>query len=111
VLEKEGKIKEGMKMMGLSNAAFYLSWYVRGFDSIRFECVLFNRMPTILPARAFIFFRFATTFVQFFVLSVVMAVVARNGSNNAIFIYSEGTMVFLFFFVFCLSIITLCWWV
>ena len=26
--EKEKKLKEGMKMMGLSNSSFYLSWII-----------------------------------------------------------------------------------
>lgn len=78
VLEKERKIKEGMKMMGLTNSAFYLSW-------------------------------FATTFVQFLLIAVLVTAVARNGTNNSVFIYSEGIMVFIFFLVFNLSVITLCW--
>lgn len=28
LLEKEKKIREGMKMMGMSNTSFYLSWYI-----------------------------------------------------------------------------------
>lgn len=28
ILEKEKKIKEGMKIMGLKNSAFYLSWII-----------------------------------------------------------------------------------
>jgi len=28
LLEKEKKIREGMKIMGMTNTSFYLSWYI-----------------------------------------------------------------------------------
>jgi ABC-type lipoprotein export system ATPase subunit len=78
VLEKERKIKEGMKMMGLFDSVFYTSWFV-------------------------------TAFLQFMLISVLMTIVTANGTNYAIFLYSDGGLVFLFFASFSLSIITLCW--
>ena len=77
VLEKERRIKEGMRMMGLSDTVFYSSWFL-------------------------------SAALQFLLMSVLMALVAANGGNNAVFTYSKRFFVFLYFYVFSLSIIALC---
>jgi ATP-binding cassette subfamily A (ABC1) protein 3 len=47
---KEGKIKEGMKMMGMSNSSFYLSWIIT-YEIIYFLVSLM--VAGLLKARIF----------------------------------------------------------
>lgn len=47
VTEKEKKIKEGMKMMGLSDSAFWLSWFIT-YGIIMLATVLFTSIISVL---------------------------------------------------------------
>lgn len=54
--EKEKKIKESMKIMGLSDTAFYLSWIIY-YGVIYFIIALFTTillLATIYPSSSFI---------------------------------------------------------
>jgi len=72
VEEKEKKLAEGMKMMGLRNSAFWMSWVV--------------------------------TYLVGFTLVCILVIVVSKGS---LFKYSDGGLLFWFFFSFCLSLISL----
>ncbi|KAJ8624155.1 hypothetical protein MRB53_032685 [Persea americana] len=72
VFEKEQKIKEGLRMMGLRDEIFYLSWFI-------------------------------TYAVQFGISSGIITVCTMS----SLFLYSNKTVVFTYFFLFSLSAITL----
>lgn len=40
VEEKESKIREGMKIMGMSQTSFYLSWYISYSSIFTFHAVV-----------------------------------------------------------------------
>jgi ATP-binding cassette subfamily A (ABC1) protein 3 len=73
VLEKEYRIKEGMKMMGLTDTIYNSSWFI-------------------------------TTFIQMTIISVLITGV----SSTTVFAYSNKLFVFLYFEVFSLAVMNLC---
>jgi ATP-binding cassette subfamily A (ABC1) protein 3 len=78
VLEKERKIKEGMKMMSLTDGAFYGSW------------LLTSAAQAIVTS------------------AVVTLVACNGSSRASVFLYSDPLLVFLYFLAFTLSLTTLC---
>jgi hypothetical protein len=72
VEEKEKKLSEGMKMMGLRNSAFWCSWII--------------------------------TYLIGFIIVVTLVILVSKGS---LFKYSDGGLLFVFFFSFTLSLISL----
>jgi ATP-binding cassette subfamily A (ABC1) protein 3 len=73
VLEKEYRIKEGMKMMGLTDTVYNSSWFI-------------------------------TTFIQMTIISILITGV----SSTTVFAYSNKLFVFIYFEVFSLAVISLC---
>jgi hypothetical protein len=72
VEEKERKLSEGMKMMGLRNSVFWMSWVVAYLISFAIVCLL-----------------------------------VIGASKGSLFKYSDAGLLFMFFFSFCLSLISL----
>ncbi|KAL3853222.1 hypothetical protein ACJMK2_016778 [Sinanodonta woodiana] len=82
VYEKENKLKESMKMMGLSTAMYWLSWFVK--------CLIYL-------AIAMIFY--------------TMLLCIPIGSKGKVLNYTEPTLFYVFLFVYALSIIAFCFMV
>ncbi|KAK3753339.1 hypothetical protein QZH41_015277 [Actinostola sp. cb2023] len=77
VYEKQNRLKESMKMMGLANWIHWLAWYIK--------CLLF------------------------LLISVVLITAIVKGFK--IFEYSNGFLVFLFFFLYVMSTISYCFFI
>ncbi|KAL3853224.1 hypothetical protein ACJMK2_016780 [Sinanodonta woodiana] len=80
--EKENKLKESMKMMGLSTVMYWLSWFVK--------CLIYL-------AIAMIFY--------------TMLLCIPIGSKGKVLNYTEPTLFYVFLFVYALSIIAFCFMV
>lgn len=96
--EKEKKLKQGMVMMGLSETAYWISWFI--------TCVIVNILLSLITiaigsacqfdfflstnffANFFLFFLFTTsmTLVAFFILAFISTTKAAIGIGMAIFI-------------------------
>ena len=73
VVEKETRVKEGMKMMGLTDTVYNLSWLI-------------------------------TTVLQMTIVSILITLV----TGDTVFEYSNKVLVFIYFEVFSLAIINMC---
>jgi ATP-binding cassette subfamily A (ABC1) protein 3 len=79
--EKEKKLREGMKMMGLNNTSFYLSWIITYFIIY----TLISIIATILICK--------TKYLTFF-------------KANFIFKHTNGFVIFLNYWLFCIVLIS-----
>ncbi|XP_060066261.1 phospholipid-transporting ATPase ABCA3-like [Ylistrum balloti] len=79
VLEKETKIKESMKLMGMSPTMYWMSWFVRLFIYLFVICFLFALLFGI-----------------------------KAGKNGSVFQASQPSLIFIFLLLFGISIIAFC---
>lgn len=83
--EKESRAREGMKMMGLSDSTYFLSWFIFHVTIIFIQSILvagvtsFNVFPNSNPALLFLFCFLYGLCIFAFVLNVV-AIIPTQGS-------------------------------
>jgi len=80
--EKEKKLREGMKMMGLNNTSFYLSWIITYFIIY----TIISIIATILISK-----------IKFFLIILLLEVF--------IFKHTNAGIIFLNYWLFCMVLI------
>uniref|UniRef100_A0A8C0FT42 P-type phospholipid transporter n=1 Tax=Bubo bubo TaxID=30461 RepID=A0A8C0FT42_BUBBB len=78
VYEKEARLKETMRIMGLDNGILWLSWFIKSFESLTnllFSCQMGNLLPYSDPSVVFVFLSIfgVVTILQCFLISTVFS--------------------------------------
>lgn len=102
VYEKENKLREGMRMMGLKDSVFWVSWFI---PNVIFAFI--STLSVILGGMAldFDFFRNCNFFVNFFVFFVFGISVIPAAFLFSVFISRTKTAIVVGFFVFFIAAI------
>ena len=85
--EKEGKAREGMKMMGLKDATYFISWFLFYVGIILVEALIITAVikPSFLIlANAFLIFIMSFLYgISTFGIAVVLAAILPNSRSSA----------------------------
>jgi hypothetical protein len=93
VEEKEGRVKEGLKVMGLSNAVFWLSWATTYLIIMTISCLILTFMlhPTMLfysgmGLTFLLFFLFSLTTISFGLMVSTLFSRAKTAGTLSMFL-------------------------